>query len=285
MAHAVVAESSARIAGNPAGSGFYAGLSNEALIGEIQKISKSNPAVAQWLSASLGAVVNGALDKPTITGAMESQNGTKYNAYKTRPTHEGAIIKTTAGWFIVENGKDVAIGWPGGGTIFWEQNSTQGEQIYGWDYRLNEDNSKTYIEDEVKTYGYKGMTLLESRVLNGGQTAFNAALDWKSSKVTNGKVSYVGTIGNTISMMAKDADHSKFSMRDQAARESLNVLYATTTGATLKRLPAPISAGVNAVLDEKFEAFKDNYIPPKSKDQIDRDNQEYVREKIEERLD
>ena len=81
LAHAVVAESSARIAGNPAGSGFYAGLSNEALIGEIEKISKTNPAVAQWLSASLGAVVNGALDKPVVTGAMESQNSTKYNAY------------------------------------------------------------------------------------------------------------------------------------------------------------------------------------------------------------
>ena len=79
LAHAVVAESSARIAGNPAGSGFYAGLSNEALIGEIQKISKSNPAVAQWLSAALGAVVNGALDKPMVTGATVAQYGTKWN--------------------------------------------------------------------------------------------------------------------------------------------------------------------------------------------------------------
>ena len=81
LAHAVVAESSARIAGNPAGSGFYAGLSNEALIGEIQKISKTNPAVAQWLSAALGAVVNGALGKPVVTGATEAQYGAKYNAY------------------------------------------------------------------------------------------------------------------------------------------------------------------------------------------------------------
>ena len=79
LAHAVVAESSARIAGNPVGSGFYAGLSNEALIGEIQKISKTNPAVAQWLSAALGAVVNGALDKPIVTGATEAQYGTKWN--------------------------------------------------------------------------------------------------------------------------------------------------------------------------------------------------------------
>lgn len=81
LAHAVVAESSARIGGNPAGSGFYAGLSNEALIGELQKISKTNPAVAQWLSASLGAVVNGALDKPVVTGASEAQYGTKWNGY------------------------------------------------------------------------------------------------------------------------------------------------------------------------------------------------------------
>ena len=81
LAHAVVAETSARIAGNPTGSGFYAGATNEALIGEIQKIAKSNPAVAQWLSASLGALVNHGLGKSPITGATEAQNATKNNAY------------------------------------------------------------------------------------------------------------------------------------------------------------------------------------------------------------
>lgn len=87
LAHAVVAETSARIAGNPKGSGFYAGATNEALIGEIQKIAKSNPAVAQWLSASLGALVNHGLGKSPITGATEAQYGTKYNRfYKRRAT-------------------------------------------------------------------------------------------------------------------------------------------------------------------------------------------------------
>lgn len=81
LAHAVVAETSARIAGNPTGSGFYAGATNEVLIGEIQKIAKSNPAVAQWLSASLGALVNHGLGKSPITGATEAQNATKNNAY------------------------------------------------------------------------------------------------------------------------------------------------------------------------------------------------------------
>lgn len=83
LAHAVVAETSARIAGNPTGSGLYAGATNEVLIGEIQKIAKSNPAVAQWLSASLGALVNHGLAKSPITGATESQNATKNNAYGT----------------------------------------------------------------------------------------------------------------------------------------------------------------------------------------------------------
>lgn len=83
LAHAVVAETSARIAGNPKGSGFYAGATNEVLIGEIQKIAKSNPAVAQWLSASLGALVNHGIGKSPITGATESQNATKNNAYGT----------------------------------------------------------------------------------------------------------------------------------------------------------------------------------------------------------
>ena len=84
LAHAVVAETSARLAGNPTGSGFYAGATNEALIGEIQKIAKSNPAVAQWLSASLGALVNHGLGKSQITGATEAQYGTKYNRFYKR---------------------------------------------------------------------------------------------------------------------------------------------------------------------------------------------------------
>lgn len=285
IAHGVVAEVSARMAGNKPGSGFYAGATNEVLIGEIQKIAKEKPDVAQSLSALLGAAVNGSLGYSTVTGAAEAQYGTKWNNYKTRPTHEGAIIRTSAGWFIVENGEDVAIGWPGAGIIFWEQNPIPGEQSYGWDYRLNEDNSKTYIEGEVKNYGYNGMTLSESRALNSSQNAFSSALDWKSSKVTDGKVGYIGTVGNTISMMARDADNSKFSMRDQATREYLNIGYAVGTYLSLKRVPAPVSAGVNTIADEKFEEFKDREVPPKTKEQIEKDNEKYVREKIEENLD
>ena len=180
IAHGVVAEVSARMAGNKPGSGFYAGATNEALIGEIQKIAKEKPDVAQSLSALLGAAVNGSLGYSPVTGAAEAQYGTKWNNYKTRPTHEGAIIRTSAGWFIVENGEDVAIGWPGASIIFWEQNPIPGEQSYGWDYRLNEDNSKTYIEGEVKNYGYNGMTLSESRALNLSQNAFSSCLLYTS---------------------------------------------------------------------------------------------------------
>ena len=69
IAHGVVAEVSARMAGNKPGSGFYAGATNEASIGEIQKIAKEKPDVAQSLSALLGAAVNGSLGYSPVTGA------------------------------------------------------------------------------------------------------------------------------------------------------------------------------------------------------------------------
>ena len=105
LAHAVVAETSARIAGNPTGSGFYAGATNEALIGEIQKIAKSNPAVAQWLSASLGALVNHGLGKSPITGATEAQYGTKWNSaavLRLGVSTSRIAVKTTSGETITE---------------------------------------------------------------------------------------------------------------------------------------------------------------------------------------
>ena len=79
IAHGVVAEVSARMAGNKPGSGFYAGATNEALIGEIQKIAKEKPDVAQTLCALLGAAVNGSLGYSPVTGAAEAQYGTKWN--------------------------------------------------------------------------------------------------------------------------------------------------------------------------------------------------------------
>ena len=79
IAHGVVAEVSARMAGNKPGSGFYAGATNEALIGEIQKIAKEKPDVAQSLSALLGAAVNGSLGHSPVTGVAEAQYGSKWN--------------------------------------------------------------------------------------------------------------------------------------------------------------------------------------------------------------
>lgn len=77
IAHGIVAEVSSRMAGNKPGSGFYSGATNEALIGEIQKIAKEKPDVAQTLSALLGAAVNGTLGYSPVTGAAEAQYGTK----------------------------------------------------------------------------------------------------------------------------------------------------------------------------------------------------------------
>lgn len=67
------------MAGNKPGSGFYAGATNEALIGEIQKIAKEKPDIAQSLSALLGSAVNGSLGYSPVTGVAEAQYGIKWN--------------------------------------------------------------------------------------------------------------------------------------------------------------------------------------------------------------
>ena len=100
IAHGVVAEVSARMAGNKPGSGFYAGATNEALIGEIQKIAKEKPDVAQTLSALLGAAVNGSLGHSPVTGAAEAQYGTKWNYQGERNIREYPIAA-----FLDENGQ------------------------------------------------------------------------------------------------------------------------------------------------------------------------------------
>ena len=110
IAHGVVAEVSARMAGNKPGSGFYAGATNEALIGEIQKIAKEKPDVAQSLSALLGAAVNGSLGYSPVTGAAEAQYGTKWNANQVEPNMKRILndIEST-GIYVNSKGEKIYI--------------------------------------------------------------------------------------------------------------------------------------------------------------------------------
>ena len=110
IAHGVVAEVSSRMAGNKPGSGFYAGATNEALIGEIQKIAKEKPDVAQTLSALLGAAVNGSLGYSPVTGAAEAQYGTKWNANQVEPNMKRILndIEST-GIYVNSKGKNIYI--------------------------------------------------------------------------------------------------------------------------------------------------------------------------------
>ena len=55
IAHGIVGEWAARLAGNAPGSGFKATMSNELLSSEIKKLAQNDPALAQWLSVGFGA--------------------------------------------------------------------------------------------------------------------------------------------------------------------------------------------------------------------------------------
>ena len=80
------------MAENKPGSVFYAGATNESLVGEIQKIAKEKPDVAQSLSALLGAAVNSSLGYSPVTGAAEAQYGTKWNQSGVMPKNKDYVF-------------------------------------------------------------------------------------------------------------------------------------------------------------------------------------------------
>ena len=82
IAHGIIGEVAARMAGNAPGSGFKATMTNELLIGEIKKVAKHDPALAQWLSAAVGGVVNKVSGDSVNTGAAVASYATKWNEYE-----------------------------------------------------------------------------------------------------------------------------------------------------------------------------------------------------------
>ena len=99
LAHGLVAEITSQIAGNKAGSGFAAGMTNELLINKIKEWAGNDPAKAQWISAALGATVNAAVGKNIQTGGATAQYGTKWNvvlvvpvAYESTLLAVGAVV-------------------------------------------------------------------------------------------------------------------------------------------------------------------------------------------------
>ena len=81
IAHGIIGEVAARMAGNTPGSGFKATMTNELLIGEIKKVAKHDPALAQWLSAAVGGVVNKVSGESSNSGAATASYATKWNEY------------------------------------------------------------------------------------------------------------------------------------------------------------------------------------------------------------
>lgn len=282
IAHGIVAEISARIAGNKAGSGFYAGATNEALIGKINKIAKDRPDVAQWLSASLGAVVNASMGNSPVTGGAVAQYGTKWNNYVKRPRHEGAILLTKDGWFVVRDGIDTAIDTPPSRTIFWEQNPTPGSQSLGWDYMLLEGNSKVYIEGDVYRYGAHGFSDTSYYTLVGTQSAVNSSMDYKASKMSNGKVNSAGTIVGAIPTILSDGDSSLYSIETSEARIKADIAYTVGNFLAMRGRNAAVAGASGIGSSMAFERWKEENYPPETKEERERKNEEYTKRKIEE---
>ena len=79
FAHGVIGEWAARMAGNAPGSGFKATMTNEMLMEKIKQIADNDPALAQWLSAAVGGVVNKVSGDPVNAGVAVASYATKWN--------------------------------------------------------------------------------------------------------------------------------------------------------------------------------------------------------------
>ena len=101
IAHGIIGELSARMAGNASGSGFKATMTNEMLIGEIKKVAKHDPALAQWLSVAVGAVVNKASGGNVNAGASVSSYATKWNEFQNEPRLFNELEKIQKNNYIV----------------------------------------------------------------------------------------------------------------------------------------------------------------------------------------
>ena len=75
----MIGEWAARMAGNAPGSGFKATMTNEMLIEKIKQIADNDPALAQWLSAAVGGVVNKVSGDPVNAGVAVASYATKWN--------------------------------------------------------------------------------------------------------------------------------------------------------------------------------------------------------------
>lgn len=97
LAHGLVAEITSQLAGNKAGSGFAAGMTNELLMNKIKEWAGNDPAKAQWISAALGATVNAATGKNIQTGGATAQYGTKWNVVLVAPVaYESTLLAAGA---------------------------------------------------------------------------------------------------------------------------------------------------------------------------------------------
>ena len=114
FAHGVIGEWAARMAGNGPGSGFKATMTNEMLIEKIKQIADNDPALAQWLSATVGGVVNKVSGDPVNAGAGGLIIDRDGNLYGTIAMGPGVSLGTPVTVsFVVIKDKDYTNSIPG----------------------------------------------------------------------------------------------------------------------------------------------------------------------------
>ena len=148
-------------------TGASAAAVNKLASDKIMEIAKGDPAMAQWLSAAVGAVVSEINNKSALLGAAIVINATKNNllAEELEFGEKGAVILVDGNFYIRGtgiNGSDEYISNIEPGTLFYDENGTL--------WIVGENKEHIYVQWEEKQIVAGGLDLpVTIRVATDGQ--------------------------------------------------------------------------------------------------------------------
>ena len=152
--HALVGGIMAELTNGDFLAGASAAAVNKMISDKIIEAANGDPAMAQWLSAAVGAVVSEVARGNAQSGANIAASGMKNNDYGKAPEYEGAFKKVGDKWYKYINGQYVETDEePLEGVPYWDENLDDIDM--GYDYiRGDGDYSSDKYEPRKVEYSW-----------------------------------------------------------------------------------------------------------------------------------
>ena len=163
--HGLLGAMTSKAAGSSALAGILSGGVQEYAMGYLHNHmpkgwAANHPDEAQMIAAGLGMIV-GSISNDKKIGGYIAQMGAKWNAYRAKPTFDGAFYSLSNGAaYLRKDGEDIYVDEIPQGAYVWVQDSDNPEM--GWEYikGKGEDGSDLYLDNvyvkDVFYINYRG---------------------------------------------------------------------------------------------------------------------------------